>query len=160
MGKEKKYKFSKEEKEIIQELKNQLSYMGIPREEWSSIIQKELVRYKKAKSKSEKLKDQKGIPSFINKLKEKGQKFLFKLFSKRHLDDDLLRNQESLDKLYDMFDDSMGNLSAEEMKLMNSLFPNIPEKKVDDLGNHGTFIANRPDKKKMIVHFEDEDMED
>jgi len=63
-----------------------------------------------------------------------------------------------------MFGESSGELSEEESKLMDAMFSGIGlgVPKVDEelIGKHGTFVSERPDKKRKIVNLGDFDDEE
>ena len=76
MSKKKKSKhfFSKEEKELIQKMKSELKLMGVPRDQWSLLIQEELNKLQKSKGLShsklvDKVKD--GFGKVIGKVATK-----------------------------------------------------------------------------------------
>lgn len=147
--KHKRHKFTEEEKKIIRELKKELSNTGIPREEWSHQIQQELLlrqkSAKKAKSEAEKSIFQKAIDKIKSKIESVFQKFLAK------------RMRMDQDAFKELFGDSFPEMGDSEMDLMNTMFSQVEVPKREQLSKYGTFVAERSDKKRMIIKFDDED---
>ncbi len=143
--KQKKHAFSEEEKQLIKELKTELSMMNVPREEWSSHVQQALKYQKRMNKEKSSSKRKTGFSRVFQVFREGidnvSKKFLAKRFN---LDKNALNG---------MFESP----SEEEMKLMDSLSSGYKVKKAEELGGHGTFIMDRPNKKKMIVSFDDDD---
>ncbi|MEJ2248334.1 MAG: hypothetical protein P8Y70_02330 [Candidatus Lokiarchaeota archaeon] len=151
MVKGKRNSFSKEEKQIIQNMKNQLSMMKVPREEWSSIIQEELTQHRKMKSKSSKGR----ITKIFEKIWQKILKIFFKLTSKEYRE-----NADEFDQIFNMLEkvqEEGGFAESNEMMRLLNPEPNTDRENLDKLGNkHGTFVKDRPDKKKKIIEFDDD----
>ena len=136
MSKKKKTKhsFSIEEKEIIQKKKNELSAMGVPRDQWSLYIQQELSMLKKSKG----IRNSK----FMNKVSGGLGKVVQKVASKK-----LGNFKDQLGEFEDLFKQG----SQDEMDFMNNMFSDIKFENIDDLGKNGTTFKNLPQKKKMVV---------
>ncbi|MBD3342098.1 MAG: hypothetical protein GF353_23560 [Candidatus Lokiarchaeota archaeon] len=158
MRKGKKHRFSEEEKQLIKEMKSQLSMMDVPREEWSSIIQRELKHQQKLKKKTQKSSEPKsGISAVVDNIKKKIKNAIFKLFKKRLIPKELRGKEGQLEDFLEMFDGNMEDLSRDDLNMMNAMMGGFQMKDVDDMSSHGTFVAERPDKKRMIVSFDDEE---
>jgi len=149
-----KYKFSDEEKQLIQDLKRQLSAAGVPRNQWSYLIQREL-EFRRQSRKTPgipKGKLGKVLKKPLEKVQGAFQKFATKRMAKEFGD------------FSGMFGESSGELSEEESKLMDAMFSGIGlgVPKVDEelIGKHGTFVSERPDKKRKIVNLGDFDDEE
>ncbi|MFO8017533.1 MAG: hypothetical protein R6U96_02760 [Promethearchaeia archaeon] len=174
--KNKKYQFSKEEKEFIQDMKQNLEMMGIPRDQWAKHIQQELQNKRKSEKGKSPLSGKSKIGKFFSKIRQKIEKFFFNLFKKRMMPKELLEAEETFE---DMFgenpfeamsgenpfealsgDNQFGSMSKQEKELMDLLNPMGRMQQVDKLGNQGTFVADRKDKKKQIVDLEFEDTEE
>ncbi len=144
-----KYKLTDEERETIHEVKKQLSNAGIPRSEWSYHIQQELMLRKKQARKDR----SKGESSFFQNLIENFRGRIEKIFQK-FMAKRMNMDQQALDEL---FGDSMAGGPEMEMDMMKAIFSNVEIPKEDQLEKHGTFVAEREDKKRMIIDFDDED---
>jgi len=149
--KRKKYIFSDEEKQIIKQMKDELSMMGVPREEWSTHIQEALNFRKKMKNFPKEPKEKTGLSKFFDTVKEKVINLFQKLLPKRFrmFDGDL----------GDMMEDLYGEMSPEDMEMMDEFLMGgqgqiAPD--INQIGKHGTFINERSDKKRMIVEFDDD----
>jgi len=129
-----KHTFSKEEKEFIQKMKNELRMVGIPRDQWSEYIQEEFRMRQKSK----------GIhrSKFMNKIKERFGKVVRKVALKK-----LGNFGEQLEEFEDLFKHG----SQDEMDFMNRMFSDIKFDNVNDLGKHGTTLKKVPQKKKIVV---------
>ena len=133
-NKKSKHSFSKEEKALIQKMKNDLKLRGVPRDQWSLYIQEELRMRQKSK----------GIvrSKFMNKIRDRFVKIVRKVASKKFGDfGDQLKE----------FEDLLKQGSQDEMDFMNMMFPNVKFENIDDLGKHGTTLKKVPPKKNMIV---------
>jgi len=141
----KKYIFSKEEKKIMREMEQELTLMGIPRQDWALYIQRVLkdhVREKKKRSKRKKSNLSKLLYRIKNTFSSKLQNLLFRKLKAKN-------NQ--FEGMPDMFGDQ---IIDKDQRLVNSIFSGININK-KDFGDHGTFILDRNDKKSYIVDFED-----
>lgn len=148
--KHKKRAFSEEQKQKIKQLKNRLLAKGVPREEWSSIIQQELMLQGLMKKNSTAYKEKVEPLSPFKQIRQDFSGFLKRIVLKRfHIKNDVLMKK--------MFEDTIEEFSDEEMELADSQLPNFKAKNIEKLKLHGTFIADRPDKKRMIVDLDDED---
>lgn len=129
-----KHSFSKEEKEIIQKMKDELRLMGVPRDQWSVYIQKELCTRQKSK----------GIhrSKLMDKIKDRFGKVVGKVASKK-----LGNFQDQLEEFEDLFKQG----SQDEMDFMNMFFSDIKFDNIDDLGKDGTPLKKIPQKKKIVV---------
>ena len=129
-----KHSFSKEEKELIQKKKSELRFMGVPRDQWSVYIQKELrMRQKSKGNRSSK---------FLNKIAERFGKIAVKVASKK-----LGGFNFQLEELEDLFKQG----SQDEMDFMNKMFSDIKFDNINDLGKNGTTFKKLPQKKKIVV---------
>lgn len=146
--KRKRHNFTVDERKIIQELKQELSNTGIPREEWSHQIQQELLlrqkSAKKAKSEAEKSVFQKVVDKIKSKIESIFQKFMAK------------RMKMDQDAFKELFGDSFPEMGDSEMDLMNAMLSQVEVPKKEQLNKHGTFVAERSDKKRMIIEFDDD----
>ena len=153
-GKRKKKAFSEEERELIQILKQQLSATDVPRNQWSYLIQQELdLRRQSRKTPGiPKGKLGKVLKKPLDKVQGAFQKFATKRMAKGFGD------------FSGMFGESSGELREEEVELMDAMFPGmgLGGTRVDNesLGKHGTFVSERPDKKRKIVDLGDFDNEE
>jgi hypothetical protein len=145
MSKKKKHKhsFSKEEKDLIQKMKNDLKMMGVPRDQWSIYIQEEL----RARQKSKGIRRSK----FLNKIKEGFGKVVGKVASKKFGD---------FDQELGEFEEFLKQGSQDEMDFMNKMFSNIKFDNINDLGKYGTTLKKQPQEKKMVVDLDYLDDED
>jgi hypothetical protein len=137
-----KHSFSKEEKELIQKMKDELRMMGIPRDQWSLYIQKEL-------SKRQKSKDFRSS-KFLSKIKDRFDKTVAKVSSKT-----LGKYENHVTTFEDFFEQG----SQDEMDFMKMMFSDIKFDNMDDLGKHGTTLKKVPQKKKIVVdlNFDEDD---
>lgn len=172
----KKHRFSKKEKEFIQDMKQNLAMMGIPRDQWAKIIQQELQNKRKTEKGKGPLSEKSKIGKFFSNIRKKIERFFFNLFKKRMMPKELLDAEEAFEEMFgenpfdamsgqNPFDalssgESFGPMSEEEKELMNLLNPMGKMQKVDKMGGQGTFVADRKDKKKQIVELDFEDAED
>jgi hypothetical protein len=138
-----KHSFSKEEKELIHKMKNELRFMGVPRDQWGIYIQKELSERQKSK----------GIQSskFMNKITDGFGKVIGKVASKKFGDFNGQREE---------FEDLFRQGAQDEMDFMNKMFPDVKFNNINDLGKHGTTLKKIPPKKKMVVDLDFIDDED
>ena len=129
-----RHSFSKEEKEVIRKIKDELRFMGVPRDQWSIYIQKELRERQKSK----------GIRSskFMNKIADKFGKVVGKVASKK-----LGGFNSPLEEFEDLFKQG----SQDEMDFMNRMFPDIQFDNINDLGKHGSTLKKVPQKRKRVV---------
>jgi hypothetical protein len=136
-----KHSFSKEEKELIQKMKDELRMMGVPRDQWSLYIQKELRKRQKSKD----FRNSK----FMSKIKDRFGKTVEKVSSKT-----LGKYKDQLTEFEDFFEEG----SRDEMDFMKMMFSDIKFDNIDDLGKHGTTLKKVPQKKKIVVDLDfDED---
>ncbi|MHA1725897.1 MAG: hypothetical protein ACTSYC_11375 [Promethearchaeota archaeon] len=149
MTKTKRDKFSEEERQIIRELRKKLPEMGIPREEWSHYIQQELILRKKEARKKKSEKAPSTFKRMMNKIRKRAESRFQSFLAKR------MNVNETAFK--ELFGDEFSEFSEGEMDLMNAMFSQVNIPKEEELSKHGTFVAERSDKKRMIVSFEDED---
>lgn len=156
MGKSKKSKSSltEKDKQFIREMKEYLKMMGIPREEWSKIIQTELKNQKRFKSFKGLLGQDKEEKGIFGKVKNKIGKVVNKVAAKR-----MGMDADALEQMADMFGNPFDSMEGGgNLDMMNPFFPKVDFEDVDELGSDGaTFVMDRPDKKRMIVEFDDED---
>lgn len=155
MGKKKNTSsLSKEEKDIIHEMKQELEMMGVPRDEWAEYIQRELTFRRSQKQQKQKSEKKTGFLGFLrrfwNKIKEKIMGFFVKLTAKRFTDD-----EQALEQLQQMFDGTY-EPSEEERQFMEMMNPQVEFDDVDTLGKGGATISKSDENKKMIVDFDDE----
>ncbi|MFX1574265.1 MAG: hypothetical protein ACFFB0_16100 [Promethearchaeota archaeon] len=129
-----KHSFSKEEKEQIQKMKDELRLMGVPRDQWSVYIQKELRMRRKSKGI--------GRPKFMDKIKDRFENVVGKVASKK-----LGNIQDQLGEFEDLFKQG----SQDEMDLMNMFVSDIKFDNIDELGKNGTTLKKNPQKKKIVV---------
>lgn len=129
-----KHSFSKEEKELIRKMKDELRFMGIPRDQWSVYIQKEL-------SKRQKSKGNRGS-KLLNKIQDRFGKVVRKVTSKKF---------GNLEVPLEDFEDLFKQGSQEGRDFMNQMFSDIKFDNINDLGKHGTTLKKLPQKKKMVV---------
>lgn len=132
-----KHSFSIEEKEFIQKKKNELRSMGVPRDQWSLLIQQELSLLKKSK----------GIrrSKFMNKINKGFGKVVLKVASKK-----VGNFKDQLGEFEDLFKQG----TQDEMGFMNQMFSDIKFDNVNDLGKNGTTFKKNPQKKKMVVNLD------
>ena len=132
-----KHSFSIEEKEFIQKKKNELRSMGVPRDQWSLLIQQELSLLKKSK----------GIrrSKFMNKINKGFGKVVLKVASKK-----VGNFKDHLGEFEDLFKQG----TQDEMGFMNQMFSDIKFDNVNDLGKNGTTFKKHPQKKKMVVNLD------
>lgn len=151
MVKGKRSSLSEEEKQILTNMKHQLSMMGVPREEWSSIIQEEITLHRQTRSKSSKQKSR--ITKFFEKIWQKIVKSFFKLTSKEYRE-----NADEFDQMFEMMENTQREGNFSQKNNMMGMFNQLPDKeRLESLGDeHGTFVTDRPDKKKIIVEFDDD----
>lgn len=149
----KKSNLSNQDKEFIREMKDYLKMMGVPRDQWSKIIQEELMQKKKFKG-IQRLQRTGNNPSgVIGTLKGKIGKFVTKATAKR-----MGVDQNVLNQMTDVFKNPFEGMSGDEMDMLNPFLSDIDFEDVDGLGKDGgTFVMERLDKKRMIVDFDDED---
>ena len=159
MSKKKKSSFSKEEKALIHDMKYQLSSMGVPREEWSKIIQQELTTQRKMKHSRNPLERTSKSTGFFGKIKNKikgvFERFISKRMSKKlGLPDGMMENMEDFEK----FMESMGgDLPQGPGSPFNAMMGGgLQFDEVDKMGKQGVFVADRQDKKKMVLDLEDD----
>ena len=129
-----RHSFLKEEKELIQKMKDELRFMGVPRDQWSIYIQKELRERQKSK----------GIRSskFMSKITDGFGKVVRKIASKK-----LGGFNGQLEDFEDLFKQG----SQDEMDFMNRMFPDIQFDNINDLGKHGSTLKKVPQKRKRVV---------
>ena len=132
-----KHSFSKEEKELIRNMKDELRFMGVPRDQWSVYIQKELRERQKSK----------GILSskFMNKITDGFGKVVGKVASK---------NIGSFNGQLEEFEDLFKQGSQDEMDFMNQMFSDIKFDNINDLGKNGITLRQLPQKKKRVVNLD------
>ena len=133
---------TKEEKEFISEMKKYLATIGVPKKEWSTLILEELNLRRKSKKV--------GSSRLLGKFKQKFGKIVEKFVSKR-----MGINQE---ELADLFDKSPLNMSNEEQQLFDSIFGGAPPKTPEGLSKQSVHFTDRSNKKRMIVYFDDDDL--
>ncbi|MFX1366940.1 MAG: hypothetical protein ACFFCE_19850 [Promethearchaeota archaeon] len=138
-----KHSFSKEEKELIRKMKDELRFMGVPRDQWSVYIQKELRERQKSK----------GIRSskFMNKISDRFGKVVGKVTSKKLGD-----FGGQLKEFEDLFKEG----SQDEIDFMNQMFPDIRFDNINDLGKHGSTLKKVSPKKKQVVDLDFLDNDD
>ncbi|MGV9172039.1 MAG: hypothetical protein ACOC35_05685 [Promethearchaeia archaeon] len=175
--KNKKYRFSKKEKQFIQDMKQNLEMMGIPRDQWARLIQQELQNKRKSEKGTGPLNEKSKIGKFFSKIRHKIEKFFFNLFKKRMMPEELLEAEEAFEEMFGenpfdtmsggqnpfealSGDQQFGSMSKQERELMDLMNPMGRMQQVDKLGNQGTFVADRKDKKKKIVDLDFGDLED
>ncbi|MHA2009993.1 MAG: hypothetical protein ACXABO_21215 [Promethearchaeota archaeon] len=129
-----KHSFSKEEKELIQGMKNELRSMGIPRDQWGVYIQKELRMRQKSKGISR--------SKFMNKVKEGFGKVVGKVASKK-----LGNFKDQLEEFEDLFKHG----SQDEMDLINMMFSDVKFNNINALGKDGASLKKISQEKKKVV---------
>jgi len=129
-----KHSFSKEEKEFIQKMKNELRFTGVPRDQWSLYIQEELRIRQKSKGNHR--------SKFMNKIKEGFGKVVGKVVSKK-----LGNFKDQLEEFEDLFKQG----SQDEMDFMSKMFSDIKFDNINDLGKNGATLKKHPQKKKIVV---------
>ena len=153
-GKQQKRYFSDEERTLIRDLKKQLSLMGVPREQWAFTIQQELEFRRKSKKIPgiPKGKLGKALRKPLEKVKGAFAKFATKGLAKE------------FGNFSDIFGESSGDFGEDEAKLMDAMVSGMgmgaPRVDEEAIGKHGTFVSERPDKKRKIVDldlFEEEE---
>lgn len=132
-----KHSFSREEKELIQKMKDELRFMGVPRDQWSLYIQKELSERQKSKGNRN--------SKFLNKISERFGKIAVKVASKK-----LGGFNGQLEKLEDLFKQG----SQDEMEFMNQMFSDIKFDNINDLGKHGITLKKLPQQKKRVLNLD------
>ncbi|TXT55487.1 MAG: hypothetical protein BAJALOKI2v1_670003 [Promethearchaeota archaeon] len=145
MGK-RKSNLTDEDRKIIRELKEELSMMGVPRDEWSYYIQQELVRRKKEKSKGKKS----WFSKVFDKIKSKISGFFQKLMMKRFNIDENYLNE--------LMEGSMGGggFPSAQDEFMDSVYKDgLDNEEIEELGKQSTTL--KPDQKRMVISFDDED---
>ncbi|MDX1798575.1 MAG: hypothetical protein R3255_08000 [Candidatus Lokiarchaeia archaeon] len=138
-----KHSFSKEEKELIQKMKDELRMMGVPRDQWSLYIQKELRKRQKSKD----FRNSK----FMSKIKNGFDKTVEKVSSKT-----LGKYKDQMTEFDDFFEEG----SQDEMDFMKMMFSDIKFENIDDLGKHGTTLKEVPQKKKIVVDLDFDENDD
>ena len=138
-----KHSFSKEEKELIQKMKDELRMMGVPRDQWSLYIQKELRKRQKSKD----FRNSK----FMSKIKNGFDKTVEKVSSKT-----LGKYKDQMTEFDDFFEEG----SQDEMDFMKMMFSDIKFDNIDDLGKHGTTLKEVPQKKKIVVDLDFDENDD
>jgi len=133
-NKKSKHFFSKEEKEFITKKKNDLKFMGVPRDQWSLYIQEELRIRQKSKGI--------GRSTFRNKIKDRFVKVIQKVVSKK-----IGNFNDQLEEFEDLFKHG----AQDEMDFMNKMFPNVKFDNINDLGKHGSTLKKVPQKRKRVV---------
>jgi len=136
-----KSSLSKEEKELIKEMKGYLSSIGVPEKEWSEIILAEL----NSRRKSKKV----GTSKFLGKIREKIGNKLNKFISKR-----MGIDQEDF---MNMVEDPFKEMSSEEKQLFDTFFTAPSRSKTEDLIEHGASVTDLEEEKRMIVYFDEEE---
>ncbi|TXT66484.1 MAG: hypothetical protein BAJALOKI1v1_290006 [Promethearchaeota archaeon] len=146
-----KISLSKEEKDLIYSLKQDLKKMGTPRDEWARYIQQELNFRRSFNKQKDPLRKQSGVIGFFRKIWNKILGFFFKSAAKRFTQDaDLLEEFEKyLENPYE--------ISSEEQKLMEMLNPHVEFNDVDELGKGGSSFKKKDD--SIIVDFDNEEEE-
>ena len=155
--KKKKHRFTEEEKRFITQLKHQLFEMDVPRTEWSSIIQQELHAFSQFTTNSHQDNKKSTLRKIIDTIKIKLEHWFFNIFKNRIIPKELRDAPNSLEGMYDIFEESMQNVSPSEQKIMNLMTSGLNINKKEIQGDHGTFIMDRPDRKKVIVSFDDDE---
>ena len=146
MGK-KKHTFTTEEKELIHQMKAELQMMGVPKDQWSIMIQDALKAQQKLKKFTKKREKEAGLGGAIQRVRGKIEEKVQKVISKKY------GMGGSMDEL---FGDIGEETFKEGMEFMNNLLFGAPPD-IKNISDHGTFLGERPDKKRMIVHFDDEE---
>ncbi|MFX1569091.1 MAG: hypothetical protein ACFFCV_12070 [Promethearchaeota archaeon] len=140
--KKSKHSFSKEQKELIRKMKDELRFMGVPRDQWSVYIQNELCRRQKSR----------GVRSskFMNKIMDGFGKVVGKVTSKKLGD-----FNTPLEEFENLFKQG----SQDEVDFMNQMFSEVRFDNIDDLGKDGTTLKKVPPKKKRVIdlNFLDDD---
>jgi hypothetical protein len=142
-NKKQKHSFSKEEKELIQRMKQDLRMMGVPRNQWSLYIQKELAMREKSKG----FRNSK----FMKSIRKGFDKVAQKVVSKR---------LGSYSDQMEEFEDFIKQSSQGEANFMNQMFSDVKFDNINDLGKHGSTLKKVPQKKKMVVDLDFLDDED
>ncbi|MHA1150586.1 MAG: hypothetical protein ACTSR8_20390 [Promethearchaeota archaeon] len=146
----KKHKFSKEEKDLIFRMKSELAMMGIPKDQWGVIIQDALKSQQKFKIFSKRKEREGGIGGAVQRVRNKIEERIQKVISKRY------NKGGSIEDIFgDLDDDSL----KEGMEFMNNLLFGAPPD-IKNISNHGTFLGERSDKKRIIVYFDEEENKD
>lgn len=146
MGK-RKSSLTDEDRKIIREMKEELSMMGVPREDWSYYIQQELVKRKKEKSKGKKS----WFSKIFDKIKSKISGFFQKLMMKRFNIDENYFNE--------LMEGSMGGrggFPSAQDEFMDSVYEDgLDDDEIEELGKKSTTL--KPNQKRMIISFDEED---
>jgi hypothetical protein len=133
-NKKQKHSFSNEEKELIQRMKRDLRMMGVPRDQWSLCIQKELAMQQKLKGFRK--------SKFVKRIRKGFDKVARKVVSKR-----LGSYSDQMEEFEDFFKQG----SQDEVNFMNQMFSDVKFDNINDLGKHGTTLKEVPQKEKMVV---------
>lgn len=150
--KTRKSSLTDEEKQMIQNMKQELKTMGVPREEWAEYIQQELT-YRRNMERRPGKKKETGITGWLRKLWQKVVGWFFKQTAKRYT-----QNEELLEEFYKMMEDPH-QPTEEEKEFMDMLNPSLEFEDVDKLGQGGASINENSDKKRVVLDMDDEDFE-
>lgn len=142
---------SEEEKQILRKVKQGLNNQGIPRDQWSSLIQSEISSFRISQKKQKKAMKKKS--PVILALKRIGKKIQTRIMKKL-----MKRQGQYSDEEIDRMMKAMTGEIPPEMAMPNV----IPDTRIEDAGKHGTFLTSVQDhtRKKVEVFFDDDEEDD
>lgn len=137
------------QKQAIKELKKILESSGVPREQWSQIIQCELNRSKTPKKCSPGLLKKAESNKISYRIKNKIENWFQKIISGQFI------SKENVGNIDESFKAFQNDLPSKNDALSDLLFSKNFSQNLENLGNHSTFVMDRPDKKRKLVKFDD-----
>jgi len=157
MGPRQKKSLSDKDKQFIREMKTYLQMIGIPRDQWSKIIQEELQQQRRSKVMQGILNPQKEGSGIFGEIKAKIGKNINKFSARRMGVDDI-----AFDKLAEVFNNPFETTSKNEINFFNPFFSNLLSDNIEELGKGGSkFAMEHSEKKRMIVDLDlDDDLEE